>query len=123
MRCKYNDMVMCNRTDCDKCSVGMTVRIYEKRLEEFKALGLTAEQLREVDRLYTKKCEEVAELQNKYAATVRLLDFILLHSEQIVFALSNTANKMLGDMFDMYFKMRKTEIDEADTLYEAGEQS
>lgn len=36
-----------------------------KELKDYRAIGLTPEQLREVDRLYTKKCQEVSELSKK----------------------------------------------------------
>lgn len=36
-----------------------------KELKDYRAIGLTPEQLKEVDRLYTKKCQEVSELSKK----------------------------------------------------------
>ena len=78
--------------DCNKCSVNKTnyhgkafcevEQIKEKilqgadavtldteekfrRLAEYEALGVTPEQIREMDRLYAEKCKEVAELEKR----------------------------------------------------------
>ena len=38
-------------------------RLKEAKLAQYEDLGLTPEQIREVDRLYAEKCREVAELK------------------------------------------------------------
>ncbi len=42
-----------------------TNRLKEEKLAQYEDLGLTPEQIREVDRLYAEKCKEVAEYQKK----------------------------------------------------------
>lgn len=46
-------------SDCENCAVQECFT----RLGEYEDTGLTPEQIREIDRLYTEKCREVAELQ------------------------------------------------------------
>lgn len=72
MSCKHNKIIACdtNNSDCGICAVGIAVQSFTEELEKFKAIGLTPEQLQEVDRLYTEKCQEVAELEKKYEAAV-----------------------------------------------------
>lgn len=50
--------------DCSKCEIQKCF----KRLAEYEEIGLTPEQIREVDKLYAEKCKEVAELK-KYTFT------------------------------------------------------
>lgn len=45
--------------DCSKCAIQ---KCFE-RLAEYEEIGLTPEQIREIDKLYAEKCKEVAELK------------------------------------------------------------
>lgn len=50
----------------DSVNAVMSNRVLREVLEElkaFKSIGLTPEQIREVDRLYAEKCREVARLK------------------------------------------------------------
>lgn len=47
---------------CDRCHFEKAVC---ERLANYEETGLTPEQIREIDRLYTEKCREVAELQQR----------------------------------------------------------
>ena len=38
-------------------------RLKEEKLAQYEGLGLTPDQIREVDRLYLEKCKEVSELR------------------------------------------------------------
>lgn len=44
------------------------------RLAEYEDLGVTPEQIREIDRLYAEKCGEVEELKTKYEKTFSELE-------------------------------------------------
>lgn len=48
-------------SDCENCAVQECFT----RLGEYEDTGLTPEQIREIDRLYTEKCREVAELRQR----------------------------------------------------------
>ena len=61
---KYKNSINYRRNDCYKEAYAFDAAI--KALEEiqaYRSIGLTPEQLKEVDRLYQEKCEEVAEYQ------------------------------------------------------------
>lgn len=51
-------------SDCKNC----VIQECFTRLGEYEGTGLTPEQIREIDRLYTEKCREVAELQQRDTA-------------------------------------------------------
>lgn len=51
-------------SDCENCAVQECFT----RLGEYEDTGLTPEQIREIDRLYTEKCGEVDELQQRDTA-------------------------------------------------------
>lgn len=42
-----------------------TVQQFHERLSQYEGLGVTPEQIREIDRLYAEKCRETAELKRK----------------------------------------------------------
>lgn len=44
------------------------------RLAEYEDLGVTPEQIREIDKLYTEKCREVVELKRLYEKTFSELE-------------------------------------------------
>lgn len=46
---------------------------YEQRLKEYEDIGLTPEQLIEVDRLYAEKCKELAELEKKSFSGIEMV--------------------------------------------------
>ena len=48
-------------SDCENCAVQECFT----RLGEYENTGLTPEQIREIDRLYTEKCREVAEMRQR----------------------------------------------------------
>ena len=52
-------------TTCEGCDFSISVC---ERLASYEDIGLTPEQLREVDSLYQEKCEEVAKLKEQLAA-------------------------------------------------------
>lgn len=52
-------------SDFGKCaSCVHKYKVFE-RLSEYEALGITPEQVREMDELYKKKCEEVSKLEKE----------------------------------------------------------
>lgn len=61
---KADDCDSCDsvcESDCENCAVQECFT----RLGEYEDTGLTPEQIREIDRLYTEKCREVAELRQR----------------------------------------------------------
>ncbi|MCM1039831.1 MAG: hypothetical protein NC434_10955 [Ruminococcus sp.] len=62
---KVNDMESCKdyckriKTECDECVIQKCF----DQLAAYQDIGLTPEQILEVDRLYAEKCKEVAELK------------------------------------------------------------
>lgn len=42
-----------------------TVQQFHERLSQYEELGVTPEQIREMDRLYAEKCRETAELKRR----------------------------------------------------------
>lgn len=57
-----------SREECEKCQ--MTFDICE-RLAAYEDLGLLPEQLREIDKLYQEKCEEVKKLELALFAIIK----------------------------------------------------
>lgn len=58
-----------------------------KRLAEYEALENTPEQLKEIDELFRKKCEEVARLENEKEKAIDLAERALKEVEKLVKAL------------------------------------
>ena len=50
-----------NEKECDNCPIQDCFN----RLAEYENIGLTPEQIKEVDKLYRKKCEELAKMKEK----------------------------------------------------------
>lgn len=60
IKCQHKTCAnICDRNVfCCECPIGEAF----KRLAEYEAIGLTPDQLREVDRMYLEKCQEVNRL-------------------------------------------------------------
>ena len=53
----------CENDDLRNVNIGAVL----ERLGKYEDIGLTPEQLTEIDKLYTEKCQEVAELRKQQA--------------------------------------------------------
>ena len=57
-------MVVVESSRCD-CGIGNVILQALKELLEYKSLGVTPEQIKEMDRLYTLKCQELANMEER----------------------------------------------------------
>lgn len=57
-------MVVVESSRCD-CGIGNVILQALKELREYKSLGVTPEQIKEMDRLYTLKCQELAKMEER----------------------------------------------------------
>lgn len=57
-------MVVVESSRCD-CGIGNVILRALKELREYKNLGVTPEQIKEMDRLYTLKCQELAKMEER----------------------------------------------------------
>ncbi len=57
-------MVVVESSRCD-CGIGNVILQALKELREYKSLGVTPEQIKEMDRLYTLKCQELAKMEKR----------------------------------------------------------
>ena len=74
-------------SDFGKCaSCVHKYKVFE-RLSEYEALGITPEQVKEMDELYKKKCEEVARLENEKEMFLNLVKTLKEEMNKILGAL------------------------------------
>lgn len=57
-------MVVIESSKCD-CGIGNIILQALKELVEYKSLGVTPEQIKEIDKLYTLKCQELAKMEER----------------------------------------------------------
>lgn len=77
-------------SDFGKCSSCIHKYKVFERLSEYEALGITPEQVKEVDELYKKKCEEVHKLEKEKQVLSNALIITKEIVEKIVQAVWNT---------------------------------
>lgn len=58
-------MVVMESSKCD-CGIGNIILQALKELREYKILGVSPEQIKEIDKLYTLKCEELAKVEKRH---------------------------------------------------------
>lgn len=78
-------------------AVAVAIKALEE-VKEYRAIGLTPEQLKEVDRLYSEKCKELSQLQKKYKVAVDWIPVTEKYPENSGYVLVSFENFSLPDI-------------------------